>query len=115
MKDSIAITATVKEKTTWDAMRLGEVDLEPVEDMRILGYRLDRCLSWSCHVDYWLKRGLQVRNRISAVTRRFGDSGGAGAWEAFRLIQGAYLPTVYYSLEFVGDHKDLVVDTATCQ
>jgi len=84
------------------------VDLQPVEDMRILGYRLDRRLSWSCHVDYWLRRGLQVRNRISAVTRRFGDSGGAGACEAFRLIQGAYLPTVYDGLEFVGDHKDLI-------
>ena len=44
-----------------------------------------------------------MRNRISAVARRFGDVGGAGAWETYRLFQGVYLPTVYIGLEFVGD------------
>ena len=92
----------------WDPLGLGPAVLPPVEDMRVLGYRFNRHLNWSTHVDYWLRRGLGVRNRISAVTRRFGDTGGAGAWEAFRLVQGAYLPTVYFGLEFVGDYDRYV-------
>ena len=87
----------------WDPLTLEQNEMVPVEDMRVLGYRFNRYLNWSAHVGYWLRRGLEVRNRISAVTRRFSDVGGAGAWEAFRLIQGAYLPTVYFGLEFVPD------------
>lgn len=66
-----------------------------VDDLRILGYRFNKHLNWSGHVDYWLRRGLEVRNRISAVTRRYGDSDGARAWEALCLFRCAYLPTVY--------------------
>ena len=92
----------------WDPLSLEQNEVVPVEDMRVLSYRFNRYLNWSAHVGYWLKRGLVVRNRISAVTRRFGDVGGAGAWEAFRLIQGAYLPTVYFGLEFVTDCSQYV-------
>jgi len=92
----------------WEPVVIGGVRLAPVENIRILGYRVNRYLNWSDHVRYRLKRGLGVRNRISAVTMRFGDSAGAGAWEAFRLFQGAYLPTVYYGLEFVANHSNYI-------
>jgi len=55
------------------------------------------------HVDYWLKRGLGVWARIGALARRFGGFGSLGAWEVMRLVQGAYLPTVKYGLEFIMD------------
>ena len=87
----------------WDAMNLGGNALLPSDIMRVLGYRFNHQLNWSAHVDYWLKRGLWVRNRISAISRRFGDVDGTGAWETYRLFQGVYLPTVYFGLEFVGD------------
>ena len=44
-----------------------------------------------------------VRFRISAISRRFEGKGGFGAWECFRLIQAAFLPVIYYGLEFIGD------------
>jgi len=66
----------------WEPVVIGGVRLAPVENITILGYRVNRYLNWSDYVRYWLKRGLVVRNRISAVTRRFGDSARAGAWEA---------------------------------
>jgi len=69
---------------SWGTIELGDVEPDPVEDMRVLGYRFNRHLNWSEHINYGLARGLAVRNRIFAVTRRFGDSAGAGAWEAFR-------------------------------
>ena len=43
---------------------------------------------------------MDVRRIIAALARRFGG-GGIGAWEVFRLIQAAYIPTVCYGLEFV--------------
>jgi len=92
----------------WDPIDLQGLRLAPVDDLRVLGYRFNKHLNWSSHVDYWLRRGLEVRNRISAVTRRYGDSDGAGAWEALCLFRGAYLPTVYYGLEFVGNYPDYV-------
>jgi len=90
----------------WDPLELGGVLLAPVDDMRVLGYRINRHLNWSSHANHWLERGPGVRNRISTVCRRFGDRAGAGAWEAYRLFQGVYLPTVYYGLEFIGDYPD---------
>ncbi|RPA94020.1 hypothetical protein L873DRAFT_1793302 [Choiromyces venosus 120613-1] len=65
-------------------------------------------LNWSAHVNYWLARGVRVHNRILAISRRFGGFGGSGAWETFRLFQGAYLLTVYYGLEWLTDYKDYV-------
>ncbi|RPA98027.1 hypothetical protein L873DRAFT_1915427 [Choiromyces venosus 120613-1] len=65
-------------------------------------------LNWSAHINYWLAQGVGVRNRISAISRRFGSFGGSGVWEMFRLFQGAYLPTVYYGLEWLTNYKDYV-------
>ena len=45
--------------------------------------------------------------RISALGRRFGE-GALGAWGTYRLIQAAYLPIVYYGLEFLTDHRSYV-------
>src|SRR5437588_4640927 len=58
---------------TWSTLRLGVVEVPASEDLRVLGYRFNKHLNWSAHVDYWLNRGLAVRNRISAISRRFGD------------------------------------------
>ena len=81
---------------------LGGVGVEPVEDLRVLGMRFAKnVFSFKKHVDYWLKRGLEVRARISALARRFGGEGGIGVWEVMRLVHGAYLPVVKYGLEFV--------------
>jgi len=66
--------------------------------------------NFSSHVKYWLERGLGVRRRISALGRRFGGTGGIGAWETFRLFQTAYLPTVCYGLEYLTDHGSYVKD-----
>lgn len=52
---------------------------------------------------------MDVRRRIAALARRFKfDSGGIGAWEVFQLIQIAYIPTVYYSLEFLTSYAPYV-------
>ena len=77
--------------------------LEPVTALRVLGYQFNIFNNFSAHVLYWLERGLGVRNRISALGRRFGE-GALDAWGTYRLIQAAYLPTVYYGLEFLTDH-----------
>ena len=68
--------------------------MEAVDDLRVLGFRFNMYGNFSAHVDYWLKRGLEVRGRISAMGRRFGE-GAILAWGTHRLIQAAYLPTVY--------------------
>jgi len=80
----------------------GEI-LTPVEDLRVLDYRFNVFLNMSSHVSYWLDRGLGVRRRISALGRRYGRDGGLDAWCTYRLFQAAYLPTVYFGLEFVTD------------
>jgi len=85
----------------------GEI-LTPVEDLRVLGYRFNVFLNMSSHVSYWLERGLGVRRRISALGRRFGRDGGLDAWCTYRLFQAAYLPTVYFGLEFVTDFSSYV-------
>jgi len=74
----------------WGSCMLGGVDVEHVEDLRVLGMLFGRnVFSLEKHVDYWLQRGLEVRARISALARRFGGEGGIGAWEVMRLVQGA--------------------------
>jgi len=82
--------------------------LTPVEDLRVLGYRFNVFLNMSSHVSYWLERGLGVRRRISALGRRFASDGGLDAWCTYRLFQAAYLPTVYFGLEFVTDYTSYV-------
>ena len=102
---------------SWGDLTLGDNRIQSVDVIWILGYRINRHLNWSAHVDSWLKRGLWVRNRISAISRRFGDRGGAGAWETYTLFQGVYLMTVYFGLEFVGDYSGYVkrIHTGSCQ
>ena len=46
-----------------------------------------------------------MRGRIAAIGKRYGSEGGIGSWECLRLIQGAYLPTIYYGLEFISHDK----------
>lgn len=46
-----------------------------------------------------------MKRRITSVGRRYGSRGGIGAWENFRLIQSAYVPTICYGMEFIGDNK----------
>jgi len=87
----------------WGMLELNGVEVENEDDLRVLGMRFAKDGKMGRHVDYWLKRGLGVRARIGALGRRFGGFGGLGAWEIMRLVQGAYLPTVEYGLEFVMD------------
>ena len=94
--------------TAWEDLDIGGEILMPVEDLRVLGYRFNVFLNMSSHVSYWLERGLGVRRRISALGRRFGCDGGLDAWCTYRLFQAAYLPTVYYGLEFVTDYTSYV-------
>jgi len=90
-------------ETTWQNLDIDGEILTPVEDLRVLGYRFNVFLNMSSHVAYWLDRGLGVRRRISALGRRFGSDGGLDALCTYRLFQAAYLPTVYFRLEFVTD------------
>ena len=82
--------------------------LTPVEDLRVLGCRFNVFLNMSSHVSYWLERGLGIRRRISALGRRFGSNEGLDAWCTYRFFQAAYLPTVYFGLEFVTDLSSYV-------
>jgi len=92
----------------WGSCNLDGVDVSFVDNLRVLGMRFAVDGKMGKHVDYWLERGLAVRHRISAITRRFGGAGGIGAWEVMRLVQGAYLPVVEYGLEFVMDDEAAV-------
>jgi len=94
--------------TTWEDLDIDGELLTPVEDLRVFGYRFNVFLNMSSHVSYWLERGLCVRRRISALGRRFGSDGGLDASCTYRLFQAAYLPTVYYGLEFVTDYTSYV-------
>jgi len=76
-----------------------------VKEIRVLGYRLDCEGKMGKHVEYWTERGVDIRRRIAAIGRRYGSEGGIGSWECLRLIQGAYLPTIYYGLEFISHDK----------
>ena len=85
----------------WGVCKIGGCVVAPVDDLRVLGYRFGRNDGMDKHVEYWLKRGLETRGRISAIARRFGGQGGLGSWEVMRLVQGALLPVMEYGLEFV--------------
>jgi len=93
---------------TWEDLDIDGEILTPVENLRVLGYRFNVFLNMSSHVSYWLERGLGVRRRISALGRRFGSGGGLDAWCTYRLFQAAYLPTLYFGLEFVTDFLSYV-------
>jgi len=95
-------------ETTWDDLDIDGELLTPVEDLRVLGYRFNVFLNMSSHVSYWLDKDLGIRKRISALGRRFGSDGGLDAWCTYHLFQAAYLPTVYYGLEFVTDYMSYV-------
>ena len=90
----------------WGKLKLGKggEEKDMVEEIRILGYRLDRKLTMREHVDYWVERGVDVKRRIASVGRRYGSRGGIRAWENFRLIQSAYVPTISYGIEFIGNN-----------
>jgi len=92
----------------WGVCTLDGVEVSFVDELRILGMRFAVDGKMGKHVDYWLDRGLQVRGRIGAISRRFGGSGGIGAWEVMRLVQGAFLPVVEYGLEFVAEDPAMV-------
>ena len=57
-----------------------------VKEIRIVGYRLRKDRGMKGHIEYWLERGIGVRRRIGALSRRYGSKGGLGAWECIRLI-----------------------------
>jgi len=98
---------------SWGTLRVGEEDLKEVKEIRILGYRMDKKRSMGVHMEYWLDRGIGVKRRIAALGRRFRSHGGLGARECVRLVQGVYMPTVYYGLEFVGKNKKLIKEIQT--
>jgi len=79
-----------------------------VKEIRILRDRLRKNRCMKGHIEYWLERGVGVRRRIGALSRRYGSDGGLGAWECMRLIQSVNFSTVYYGLEFVSRFPKLV-------
>jgi len=98
----------------WSDMGINGVMLAPVSELRVLGYYFNIANNFHSHVQYWLRRGLDVRKRISALGRRFGGCGGGiDAFGIFRLIQSVYLPTVYYGLEWITDYKSYVKSIQT--
>jgi len=97
----------------WGMLRIGEEELKEVKEIRILGYRMDKRRSMGVHMEYWSDRGIGVKRRIAGLGRRFGSHGGLGARECLRLIQGVYMPTVYYGLEFVSKDKKLIKEIQT--
>ena len=92
----------------WGSMEIEGVSTREVKEIRIIGYRLGKDRGLKGHIEYWLERGMGVRRRIGAISRRYGSEGGLGAWECMRLIQSVYFPTVYYGLEFVSRFSKLV-------
>ena len=95
-------------KGEWGTLDIGGDKLKMVKEIRILGYRIDTKREWRGHVEYWTERGIGVRRNIAGVGRRFGSQGGVGVWEFMRLIQGVYLPTVLYGLEFITGETALI-------
>jgi len=89
----------------WPELWIGGEKKDMCREIRLLGYRLDVMGLMKQYVDYWMERAIGVRRRIAGVGRRYGSSGGSGAWEYTRLLQAAYLPTIWYGLEFVDDPK----------
>jgi len=72
-----------------------EEDKRMVEEIRILGYRVDKDGKMRGHVEYWTERGVGVKGRIAGLSRSFGSEGGLKTSKCLRLIQEAYLPMVY--------------------
>jgi len=89
-------------------LEVDEEKMEMVKEIRILGYRMDQEVEMGVHTGYWLDRGIGVKRRIVGLERRYSSYGRLGAWECQRRIQGVYIPTVYYGLEFVLTNKNLV-------
>jgi len=99
----------------WGELETGGGKLKEVKEIRILGYRIDKRRNMGVHMEYWVDRGVGVKRRIAGLGRRFGShwQGGLGARECLRLIQGAYMPTVYYGLEFISGEKKLMKEIQT--
>jgi len=97
----------------WGVLRTREGNLKEVKEIRILGYRIDKGRKIKVHIEYWIDRGVGVKRRIAGLVRRFGSHGGLGVREYLRLIQGAYTPTVYYSLEFIAGERKLMKEIQT--
>ena len=95
-------------KKRWDELATVDGLVKPVEEIRILGYRLDMDGGMKGHTEYWLERGVGIRRTIASIGRRYGSKGGIGAWEYNRLIKSVYLPTVWYGLEFVADDDKML-------
>jgi len=92
----------------WDGMDIGGIRKEPVEVLRCLGFFFNVAGDFSSHVKYWTRRALDVRRLTAAVGRWFGSIGGIGAWELWRLISTVFVPTIGYSVEWIGDNKKAV-------
>jgi len=92
----------------WGSLEIEGVSTQGVKEIRILGYRLGKNRGMKGHIEYWLEKGVGVRRRIKALSRRYESKGGLGAWEYMRLIQWVYFPMVYYGLEFVSRFSKLV-------
>ena len=95
-------------KKRWDGKATEVGLIKPVEEIRILGYRLNMDGGMNGHTEYWLERGVGVRRKIARIGRRYGSKGGIGAWEYNRLIKSVYLPTVWYGLEFVAGNEKML-------
>lgn len=91
----------------WDGMEIDGHCLMPEASLQVLGFYFNMYNNFSCHVKYWLERGLGVRRRIMAMGRRFGE-GALGAYGTLELFRSTYLPTVYYGLEFLAGHRSYV-------
>lgn len=91
----------------WDGIEVRGHVLEPVDSFRVLGFFFNIYNNFSAHVEYWLRRGIEVRQRIAGMGRQFGERA-LGAYGTYRLFQVTYLPTVYYGLEFLAGHRPYV-------
>ena len=89
----------------WEEMEVGRPRKRVAEEIRILGYRLNRERNMTAHLESWKERGVGVKERIASAGRRYRGRGGIGAWESYRLLQGVYLQTVQYGLGFLGDEE----------
>ena len=72
-------------ENAWDGVEIMGNMLEPVADLRVLGFHFNIFNNFSAHVFYWLNCRLQVQVRISALGRLFGE-GVLGAWKTYHLI-----------------------------
>jgi len=96
------------DKGRWKGLVMEDGTLKLVDEIRLLGYRLDKSGGMKGHTEYWLERGVGVRRRIASIGRRYRSRGGIGAWEYNRQIKSVYLPTVWYGVEFVDDDEKML-------